>query len=183
MTLLGSATSFGSTRNVRHRAALLASAALLISGCQHHRSVQLDKPELAAFVRLVMPARLEIQRYLTRPCDFAGGGDADGLEVILTTLDSSGDPVKCLGTFHFELHTVRLASADKLGKLVARWSTTVGSSESLAQYWDRSSRYYRFPLKLAGETLAPGRYVLSAWLITPTDEKLFDDYEFTHGPS
>ncbi len=34
---------------------------------------------------------------------------------------------------------------------------------------------------LPGGKLAPGRYILSARLITPTEHKLYDTYEFTHG--
>ncbi len=151
-------------------------------GCQEpNGGVRLDNPELSAFVQLVMPAKIEIQRYLTKPFDFEGAGDVDGLEVILTTLDSFGDPVKCTGTFHFDLHTMRIASGDKLGRQIARWPVTIGSGKSLVEYWDRYARCYRFPLKLRSGTLAPGRYVLSARLITPTDQKLYDTYEFTYG--
>lgn len=151
-------------------------------GCQGRcADVQPENPELAAFVRLMMPAEIEIQRYLTKPFDFEGTGDADGLEVILAALDSFGDPVKCVGTFHFELHAMRMASGDKLGKQIARWPVTIDSDKTLVQYWHRYSRYYRFPLKLRSGTLPPGRYILSARLITPTGERLYDNYEFAHG--
>jgi hypothetical protein len=161
---------------------VLAGVLLLVVGCQPPNvGMQLDNPELSAFVRLLMPAKIEIQRYLTKPFDFEGSGDADGLEVILTTLDSFGDPVKCTGTFHFDLHTMRLASGDKLGKQVAHWPVTINSDRSLVEYWDRYARCYRFPLKLRSGKLAPGQYILSACLITPTTEKLYDTYEFTYG--
>jgi hypothetical protein len=160
----------------------LALAALCgTGGCQDRGAeVQPDNPEIAAFVRLMMPKTIEIQHFLTKPFDFEGTGDADGLEVILATFDSFGDPVKCVGTFHFELHTMRMASGDKLGKRVAFWPVTIDSDETIVQYWDRYSRYYCFPLKLSSGTLAPGRYVLSARLVTPTGDKLFDDYEFSY---
>ena len=109
------------------------------------------------------------------------GEAADGLEVILATLDAFGDPIKCVGTFHFELHTRRMASGDKLGKQIARWSATIDSDETLLEHWDRYSHYYIFHLKLAAGTLPPEHYILSARLVTPTGEKLFDDYEFTYG--
>ena len=145
--------------------------------------MQLDNPELDAFVRLMMPTKIEIQRYLTKPFDFEGTGDADGIEVILAALDSFGDPVKCVGTFQFELYTRRMASGDKFDERVAFWPMTIDSDQTLVQYWDRLTRFYRFPLKLAEGTLPPGRYILSARLITPTGDKLFDDYEFTNqGP-
>lgn len=168
------------------RWALLPTAVLLLcaGGCQNRSSdVQAESPELAAFVRLIMPARIEIQHYLTRPFDYAGTGNADGLEVILATCDSFGDPVKCIGTFQFELHRRRRASGDKFGARIALWRVTIDTGQSLMEYWHRYSRYYRFPLKLSDGTLPPGRYILSARLATPTGEKLYDDYEFTHdGP-
>lgn len=161
---------------------LVVGTLLLSAGCQGPAaSVQLDNPELSAFVRLMMPAKIEIQHYLTKPFDFEGSGDADGLEVILTTLDSFGDPVKCTGTFHFDLHTMRMASGDRLGPEIASWSVTIDSDKTLVQHWYRYARCYRFPLKLRSGKLPPGRYILSARLITPTDQKLYDTYEFTYG--
>lgn len=155
-----------------------------VLGCQQpNADLDLDNPELAAFVRLMMPTRIEIQHYLTKPFDFEGTGDADGLEVILAAHDSFGDPVKCVGTFHFELYKLRMASGDKRGKQTAFWPVTISSDKTLVQYWNRPTRFYRFPLKLAEGPLPPGRYILSARLITPTGDKLFDDYEFEYkGP-
>jgi hypothetical protein len=162
-------------------ASLLAVAVLCwAGGCRDGAEVQLDNSELATFVRLMMPKTIEIQHHLTKPFDFGGTGNADGLEVILATFDSLDDPVKCVGTFHFELHTMRMASGDKLGQRVAFWTVTIDSDKTLVQYWDRYSRYYCFRLKLSSGTLPPGRYVLSARLITPTGDKLFDDYEFAY---
>jgi len=161
---------------------LVAGTLLLSAGCQGPAaSVQLDNPELSAFVRLLMPAKIEIQHYLTKPFDFEGTGDADGLEVILTALDSFGDPVKCAGTFHFDLHTLRLASGDRLGPRIAHWPVTINSDQTLVQHWHRYGRCYRFPLKLRSGKLPPGRYILNVCLVTPTDDKLYDTYEFTHG--
>lgn len=160
---------------------LMIATLFCASGCQERRTVQPDNPELAAFMRLMMPAKIEIQHYLTKPFDFGGSGNPDGLEVILATLDAFGDPTKCVGTFHFELHTRRMASGDKLGKQIARWSATIDSDETLLEHWDRYSRYYIFHLKLASGTLPPEHYILSARLVTPTGEKLFDNYEFTYG--
>ena len=138
---------------------------------------------MSAFIRLMMPAGVEIQHYLTKPFDFEGTGDADGLEVILAAYDSFGDPVKCVGTFHFELYRQRMASGDKRGKQIAFWPVTVNSDETLMQYWDRPTRFYLFRLKLAEGPLEPGGYVLDTRLVTPTGGKLFDDYEFEYkGP-
>ena len=101
------------------RAVFLVTACLVplsICACQSDRAnVQLDEPELTALLRLLMPKEIEIQRYLTKPVSFAGDGNADGLEVILAALDPYGLPVKAAGAFQFELHHMRMASADRLG--------------------------------------------------------------------
>ena len=155
---------------------------LLICACQNPAAdVQLDNPKLSKCIGLLMAKTIEIQRYLTKPFDFDGDGDADGVEVILSTYDSFGDPVKCLGTFHFELHTMRMASGDKIGKQIAHWPVEIDSGAALEEYWDRLTHSYRFPLQLRTGRLAPGRYILTARVITPTDQNLFDTYEFSHG--
>ena len=129
--------------------------------------MQLDDPELAAFVRLMMPKQIEIQRYLTKPVSFAGDGNADGIEVILAVRDKLGDPVKVVGTFQFELDRTRMASADRLGKRVAFWKVQISSDETFTQYWDRPARWYVFPLQLDRGPLEPGRYILTARLLSP----------------
>ena len=161
---------------------MAAGTVLAAAGCQTPTGgVRADDPALSTCVQLLMPAKIEIQHYLTKPFDFDGGGDANGLEVILTTLDAFDDSVKCTGTFHFELHTMRMASGDRLGTQIAQWPVTIDSAKTLVQYWDRYARCYRFPLKLRSGKLSPGHYILSARLITPTNEKLYDTYEFTYG--
>ncbi len=170
----------------RPRAALLQTAAVTLlalcaSACQpRQQNVTGDGPEMSAFVELMMPKAIEIQHYLTRPRDFSGDGSADGVEVVLVARDSFGDSVKCVGTFHFELYTMRLASGDKLGERVAFWPVTINSDKRMVQYWDRVTRSYLFKLQLSDGRLAPGRYVLTAQLITPAGSKLYDTYEFAY---
>lgn len=159
---------------------LLVLLLLPTGGCEQRAAeLHADQPGLAASLRLLLPTAIEIQHYLTRPMDYAGTGNPDGLEVILAARDRFGDPVKCLGSFQFELYTRRKASADPFGKQLALWRVQIDSDEALAEYWHRYSRYYRFPLRLESGKLAPGRYILAARLVLPTGEKLYDDYEFT----
>jgi len=161
---------------------MLLAPILLIGACQNPGvRAPHDNPKLATFVGLLMPTKIEIQHYLTKPADFNEDGDADGLEVILSTYDSFGDSVKCLGTFHFELHVMRMASGDKLGKQIAHWPVEIDTGKTMIQYWDRLTHSYSFPLKLRAGTLPHGRYILTARLITPTEQKLFDTYEFSYG--
>jgi len=172
------------TAALSRRAALLVAACLgplWVCACQAEQAnVQLDDPELTAFVRLMMPKQIEIQRYLTKPVSFAGDGNADGIEVILAVRDKLGDPVKVVGTFQFELHGMRMASADRLGKRVAFWKVQISSDETFTEYWDRPARWYVFPLQLERGPLEPGRYILTARLLSPTGETLFHEYRFHH---
>ena len=155
---------------------------IVATGCrQLGTDVRMDDPQLAAFVRLMMPAKIEIQHYLTKPYAFDDSPDVNGVEVILTTLDSFDDPIKSVGTFHFDLYTMRMASGDRLGEQVAHWPVTIDTDVTLLQYWDRLTHSYRFPLKLRNGKLPPGRYILNASLMTPAETKLFDSYEFRYG--
>lgn len=159
----------------------LGTALLLLAACESTgpRPATGD-PELAEYVELILPARVEIQRYLTKPVSFAGDGKADGLEVILAAYDAADDLTKVVGTFHFELQTRRMS--DRIGQRVAFWPVEVNSTETMHEYRDHLSRFYDFPLQL-NEALTPGQYVLTAWLHLPTGRRLFDEYEFTYDGS
>lgn len=165
----------------KHACLLVLLIALASSvGCAGKTgAVQASSPELATYAQLVMPTRIKIQPW-TQPVSFAGQADADGLEVLLAAYDTFGEETKAVGTLHFELYTRRQASADHLGKQIAFWPIELDSRESLARYWERSVRFYRFPLHLAAPPLAPGEYILCATLSTPTEQRLFDEYEFTY---
>jgi hypothetical protein len=161
---------------------LLGLAALSLPACTTaHSEVQASDPEMAAYVELVLPTRIEIQRYLTRPVSFSGDGSADGLEVVLAAYDAAGDLTKVVGTFHFELQTRRLA--ERVGTRVAFWPLAVNSPEAMRMYRDPLSRFYQFPLELDQKPLPAGQYVLSVWLHLPAGRRLFDEYEFTYDGS
>lgn len=159
--------------------ALLAIAPL---GCASNTStVEPGSPQATALLELILPRSIEIQRYLTKPHSFDGSGDANGIEVLLATRDSGGDEVKSVGTFTFELFARRMASGDPYGQRFGLWTISINSGELLKQYWDRPSKFYKFPLQLDSGTLPPGKYILTAQFSGPADEKLFDEYSFTHG--
>ena len=159
----------------------LALLACGMWGCTSPKSeVKLDDPEVATYVELVLPARIEIQRYLTKPVSYAGDGNADGLEVILAAYDGTGDLTKVVGSFHFEL--VERHVKDSIGTRLDFWPVDIKSEKAMRAYQDRLSHYYQFPLELKSEQkpLSPGQYVLSVWLQLPTGRRLFDEYEFSY---
>lgn len=161
---------------------MLVGAALLGASCETPPSGQpTTEGELAAYVELVLPARIEIQRFLTKPVSFAGDGNADGLEVILAAYDAAGDLTKVVGTFHFELQTRRLS--DRIGTRVAFWPVEINSNKAMILYRDPLSRFYDFPLELDHKPLPAGQYVLTAWLQLPTGRRLVDEYEFNYDGS
>src|SRR5262249_24706767 len=175
-------------RALKPRSSIAAGSAVAICvfacGCeQSHATIQADSPEMASFVQLILPRTIEIQHYLTKPHSFDGSGDANGVEVLLATKDSTGDEVKCVGTISFELYAKRMASGDPYGQRFGVWTITINSGELLKQYWDRPSKFYKFPLQLDGGTLPPGKYILKAQFTGPTGDKLFDEYAFTHSTS
>jgi hypothetical protein len=128
----------------------------------------------------MLPAKIEIQRYWTRPISLAGKPGPDAMEVIVAAFDSCGDNSKMAGTLHIELYTRRPASSDKLGKRIAFWAVELNSIEQMTEHWDSLARFYRFPLKLATPPLAPGRYVLTITLQPPRGDRLSDEYAFDH---
>lgn len=139
-----------------------------------------SRPQQTAFMKMMSPRGIEVQRYLTRPVRYEGAGPADAVEVILAATDQVGDPMKAVGTFLFELYTTRPASADPTGKRIGLWSVAVDSPETMERFWDKAVRYFRFPLKLDEPELPPGDYILKVTFISPWDDKLFAEYRFTH---
>ncbi len=159
--------------------ALSLVAALGVCSCTDAPTgVQTSDPELDAYIRLILPKRIEIQRFLTQPVSFAGDGSADGLEVVLAAYDTSDDLTKIVGTLHFELQTRR--PGEHIGTRAAFWPVEIKTERALGLYRDRLSRYYDFPLQLEHGPLPAGQYLLSVWLHLPTGERLLDEYEFTY---
>lgn len=165
------------------RAALLGLVVLPLPACHPAARIDTSDPQQAAFVELVTPRAIEIQRYLTKPIASRKDGPFDTIEVILAALDRFNDPVKVVGTFHFELYVARPASGDRLGQRVAFWEVVIDSQEALERFWDRPSRYFRFPLKLEPPTLEPRAYVLTARFIAPWGDRLFSQYELPEIPA
>ena len=135
-------------------------------------------PQLQAYLELVTPAKIQIQRYLTKPVSLAADGSADGLEVILAAYDAGGDLTKAAGKFQFELTTRKVG--DTIGTRVGFWPVDIDTEKSLREYRDKLSRYYEFPLALPNKPLPPGEYVVSVWLHLPEGKRLFDEYEFSY---
>ncbi len=161
---------------------MLVGAALLGASCETPPGGRpTTEGELAAYVELVLPARIEIQRFLTKPVSFAGDGNADGLEVILAAYDAAGDLTKVVGTFHFELQVRKVG--ETIGTRAAFWPVDIKTEKAMRMYRDQLSRFYDFPLQLEQKPLPPGQYTLNVWLHLPTGGRLFDEYEFTYDGS
>ena len=157
----------------------LVCIGLPLGGCTSpNAAIQADDPDLATYLELVLPARIEIQRYLTKPVSYAGDGNADGLEVIVAVYDKSDELTKVYGTLHFEL--VEQKVTDSVGTRVAFWPIDITTDRAMRLYRDHLSRFYQFPLQLEQKSLPTGQYVLSVWLHLPGGRRLYDEYEFTY---
>lgn len=132
-----------------------------------------------AYLRLLMPTKLEIQHF-TRPVSLHGDGQADGLEVMVTTLDSFGDQIKAVGTFNVELYQERQNSTDHFGKRVANWSVRIDSEAALRDAWDSLAHVFLFRLKLPLASCPADRYALTVQLNMPGDVRLFDEFRFQY---
>lgn len=153
-------------------------AAPVLCGCAASTPrVDVDDPQMAAYVQLVMPARVAILEW-TKPISLAGDGRADGVEAIVEARDSFDDLTKVVGTFHFELQSRQ--PSDPIGTRVAFWPVEVHTAQALRSYRDPLSRFYHFPLQLDRPPLAPGRYCLSLWLHLPTGQRLYGEYVFDY---
>jgi hypothetical protein len=157
---------------------LLGGAAIGLTGCSRSRTAVEYSGSDAAAGQLLLPAKIEIQRYWTRPVDLGGKAAPDGMEVIVAAFDSCGDNTKMAGTLHIELYTRRPASSDKLDKRIGFWAVELNSIEQMTAHWDSLARFYRFPLKLPSPPLTPGRYVLTVTLQPPCGDRLMDEYDF-----
>jgi hypothetical protein len=161
---------------------ILAATGLLLSGCTApNAAIQTSDPELATYLELVLPARIEIQRYLTKPVSYASDGNADGLEVILAVYDKSDELTKVYGTLHFEL--VHRKITESVGTRIAFWPIEITTDKAMHLYRDHLSRFYQFPLQLDQKALPAGQYVLSVWLHLPGGRRVYDEYEFTYDGS
>lgn len=155
--------------------------ALGLCGCSQDNTPAATE-DVAAYVKLMMPRVIKIQPYsFTRPVSFTNDGNPDGLEVVVAAYDQLEDPVKVFGTFHFELYEQRPASSDPFGRRIGFWPVKVDSYDTLLAYRDRSSPFFFcFPLKLEGERLKPGQYILNARLMAPGGDTLFDEYRLEY---
>ncbi len=157
---------------------LMLAGLVGLGSCAKSASVQASDPELAAYLQLIQPERIEIQRFLTQPVSFAGDGSADGLEVVLAAYDVSGDLTKVAGTLYIELTSHKVG--DNIGNRLALWPIEITTEKAMRLYRDRLSRYYDFPLQLEQRPLPAGQYTLSVWLNVPTGQRLMDEYEFAY---
>lgn len=159
------------------RLAALALLPVILAGCARNPPRLSADQEMA--VELLLPARIRVQPW-TSPISHAGGGEADGLEVLIAAEDIFGDQVKTVGVMQLELHSRRMASADRRDRRLGFWSIDLNEPDAQLAYWDRTVRFYRFPIRLDSGRLPPGRYILDARLQLPEDHRVSDEYEFSY---
>ena len=121
-----------------------------------------------------MPAKIEILDF-TKPKSWDDDSIPDGIEVVLRPYDSFGDETKAIGTFRFELYEFQRANTEPKGKRVAFWQEDLTTKDAQMRHWD-FTRSYRFRLAWTEERIKPGKYVLEATYISPSNLRLTDTY-------
>jgi hypothetical protein len=158
-------------------------AALLLSGmagCKESGSkFTVENVSEEEMFALLLPASVEITPF-TRPKSFDKDEIPDGIEVLVRPLDRFGDPVKAIGTLHFELYNYRQASGDNKGERIQFWDVQVATAKQVQQYWDRTSQMYLFRLMVDQiGSFAPGqKYILLVRYNSPQGEHLEHEYTF-----
>lgn len=165
-------------------AALLALAAISLCGCQSSRTtLEVGDNDLETFVAYLSPATFKIESF-TRPVSFSERGNANGLEIVASTLDAADDPVKVVGEFHLELYRLRTGGGDQRGAQLGHWEVETTSPEGFLGHWEKFGRFYRFIVKLETEDLRVGNYLLNAWINLPDGSRVFaEPYSFEHAGS
>ncbi|MGE3182593.1 MAG: hypothetical protein AB7N71_13255 [Phycisphaerae bacterium] len=171
------------TRTVVKVALVLVTSSML-AGCQSSKStLRVGDDDMETFVQFMSPATFKIEAF-TKPVSFGERGNANGLEVVASTLDAANDPVKVVGTFHIELYRRRSGGGDQRGSLINSWEVETTTPEGFLAHWEKFGRYYRFIVRLDTEELPTGAYILNAWVNLPDGERVFaESFTFEHaGP-
>lgn len=131
-------------------------------------------------VNLTLPKQVRIHPFTTIR-SFDEGGQTQGLDVQIESLDSFGDSTRAFGEFRFELYTYKPNSADPKGKRVAVWTQPLLDPAVNAQHWDRIKRMYEFRLQWDQPIPEGRRYVLLTVFSSPFGPRLFDERVFMAG--
>jgi len=126
-------------------------------------------------LELLLPQKVEILPF-TKPRSWDKDDVPDGLEVVLRPLDAFGDQTKAVGMFRFELYLFRKASADQRGQRIGFWEVGVSDNKAQVRHWDAITRTYRFRLQWDGPRPVPGKYLLEATYVGPSDKRITDQY-------
>jgi hypothetical protein len=130
----------------------------LLAGCRVTPAPRVEPAPGEMF----LPVTMRIHPIFTGIRDWTGNTQLDGVEVLLEFSDQFGDPTKARGQVIFELFEYRPHQPDVRGRrMVNPWIAAVRTEREQRQYWDRTSRTYRF--QLGWPEAPPGRqFVLTA---------------------
>ncbi|MBN1764689.1 MAG: hypothetical protein JW860_05475 [Sedimentisphaerales bacterium] len=123
------------------------------------------------------PALVNLHPSFTRFIPAPESNGADCLEAYVSLKDQFGDPIKALGNFRFELYQYQPAMSDPRGRRfdvhgVQTFELTAIKSNQ--EYWDSTTRNYRFYLELPETDDSLKRIVIQVTYISANNRRMQD---------
>lgn len=170
--------------SVGRRTALAVGAVAMTTLACSNQSGGSVTPDEQSALQMLMPAAIKIQPF-TQVTSFDNDGIPDGIELMVQPVDRTGDPVKVVGKFTFELWTFRAASGERKGRQLQFWEVVLDGEKDQARFWERTAMMYNFNLDVvpgaipAGQDTGPavpGKFVVVATYHTPSGTHLTDEF-------
>jgi len=164
--------------NLKHAAFAAAVVTTILQLSCGPRTVDFDDPAVRQMVTLLMPERIIVEPF-TGLKSFDDDDEPDGLEVVLRSQDSFGDPVKIAGLIRIELYAFNPASGEAKGRHIEQWDIPLVTTQDQRTYWNPFTQMYEIPLELDLASTTPAdKYVIAIVYNTPLGEHMFTEYFF-----
>lgn len=152
-------------------------AVVVMFGCGP-RGVDFDDPAVRQMISLLMPERIIVEPF-TGLKSFDDDDEPDGLEVVLRSQDSFGDPVKIAGLVRVGLYAFNPASGERKGRQIEQWDVPLVTPPDQRTYWNPFTQMYEIPLELdLGSIAAAEKYVIEVVYTTPLGEHMISEYVY-----
>ena len=125
---------------------------------------------------LLMPSKIVIVAPFTRVKSFDDDTTPDGIELLLQSVNSLGDPGMLVGHVHVDLFEHVPASGNAKGRRVDYWDIELSTKEEQRTHWNQATQMYEFRLQVNPNVVpAKDRFVLQVTYTTPMGDHLRDE--------
>jgi len=126
---------------------------------------------------LLMPSRIEIVEPFTRVKSFDDDATPDGIEVLLQSVNSLGNPgIMIAGQVRLELYEHLAGSADQKGRRLEQWDVELVTARQQRMYWNTLTQMYEVRLGIDTSRIpVADKYVLTVVYTSPLGERLTDE--------